>query len=250
MPYGICPLSVIAVRESADENSRMVTQLLYGELFRLTDHRKYWSKIRIPGEKREGWLKKDQFFELSDEDYKKLKDSQSPKYALDLVSFVSTEKGVLIPILLGSDISHIEVLSHSHDGTASRGEFQKPKLVDTALLYLNAPELRGGKGPFGIDSAGFTQMVYKINGVQLLRTPAEQATQGEPLSFIEESEAGDLAFFDDKEANITHVGVIMAENYIIHVDGKVRIDRLDHTGIFNREKRNYTHQLRVIKKIV
>ncbi|MBT8311734.1 MAG: C40 family peptidase [Flavobacteriaceae bacterium] len=250
MPFGICPLSVIAVRESADENSRMVTQLLYGELFRLIDQRKYWSKIRIPGEKREGWVKKDQFEKLSDDDYKKLTDSGSNKYALDLVSFVSTEQGVLIPVLLGSNVSHTQVLSHSHEGTASNGEFLKTQLIDTALLYLNAPELRGGKGPFGIDSAGFTQMVYKINGVQLLRTPEEQATQGEPLSFIEESEAGDLVFFDDKEGNITHVGVIMADNYIIHVDGKVRIDRLDHTGIFNREKRNYTHQLRVIKKIL
>ena len=249
MPFGICPLSVIAVRESADENSRMITQLLYGELFRLTDHRKYWSKIRIAGEKWEGWIRKEQFRELTDSDYKKLTDSGSEQYALDLVSFASTQQGVLIPILLGSNVAHTEVLAHSHEGTASNGEFQKSKLVDTALLYLNAPELRGGKGPFGIDSAGFTQMVYKINGVQLLRTPEEQATQGEPLSFIEESEAGDLAFFDDKEGNITHVGIIMKDNYIIHVDGKVRIDRLDHTGIFNREKRNYTHQLRVIKKI-
>ena len=249
MPFGICPLSVIAVRESADENSRMITQLLYGELFRLLDHRKYWNKIRIQGEKREGWIKKDQFQKISDAEYEKITASTSDKYALDLVSFANTEQGVLIPILMGSNVAHAQILAHSHEGTASNGEFKKPKLVDTALLYLNAPELRGGKGPFGIDSAGFTQMVYKINGVQLLRTPEEQATQGEPLSFIEESEAGDLAFFDDKEGNITHVGIIMADNYIIHVDGKVRIDRLDHTGIFNREKRNYTHQLRVIKKI-
>ncbi len=249
MPFGICPLSVIAVRESADENSRMISQLLYGEMFRLTDHRKHWSKIRIPGEKWEGWILKDQYRELSDVDYKKLADADTEKYALDLVSFASTEQGVLIPILLGSNVSHAQALAHSHEGNASNGDFQKSRLVDTALLYLNAPELRGGKGPFGIDSAGFTQMVYKINGVQLLRTPEEQATQGEPLSFIEESEAGDLAFFDDKEGNITHVGIIMADNYIIHVDGRVRIDRLDHTGIFNREKRNYTHQLRVIKKI-
>ena len=157
---------------------------------------------------------------------------------------------MLIPILLGSNVSHIKVLAHTFEGTSSNGTYQKDNLINTALLYLNAPELAGGKGPFGIDNAGFTQMVYKINGAQLLRTPAEQATQGEPLSFIEESEAGDLAFFDDKEGIITHVGLIMADNYIIHVDGKVRIDRLDHTGIFNREKRNYTHQLRVIKKII
>jgi len=133
---------------------------------------------------------------------------------------------------------------------ASKAEQDKKNLISTALLYLNAPELNGGKSPFGIDNAGFTLMVYKLNGIQLMRTAEEQASQGEPLSFIEESEAGDLAFFDDRDGVINHVGLIMPDNYIIHVDGKVRIDRLDHTGIFNREKRNYTHQLRVIKKIL
>lgn len=250
MPYGICPLSVIAVRAAADDSSQMITQLLYGDSFRILDSRKHWRKIRVLGDKIEGWIKKDQHLKLSDEDYNKVTASESAVHALDLVSFVSTEQGVLIPILLGSNVSHTAVLTHAFEGTSSNGKFQKDNLINTALLYLNAPELAGGKGPFGIDNSGFTQMVYKINGTQLLRTPAEQATQGEPLSFIEESEAGDLAFFDDKEGNITHVGVIMADNYIIHVDGKVRIDRLDHSGIFNREKRNYTHQLRVIKKIL
>jgi cell wall-associated NlpC family hydrolase len=48
--------------------------------------------------------------------------------------------------------------------------------------------------------------------------------QGEALSFIEESEPGDLAFFDNEEGTIIHVGIIMADNYIIHASGKVRID--------------------------
>ena len=93
-------------------------------------------------------------------------------------------------------------------------------------------------------------MVYKLNGYSLLRDASQQATQGEALSFIEESEPGDLAFFDNDEGEITHVGIIMKDNYIIHAHGKVRIDRLDHSGIFNYEMRNHTHKLRVIKRIV
>ena len=89
-----------------------------------------------------------------------------------------------------------------------------------------------------------------MRGYNIPRSAAEQAGEGEVLSFIEESEPGDLAFFDDKEGNIDHVGIIMKDNYIIHSYGKVRVDRLDHTGIFNTEERKYSHQLRVIKKIV
>ena len=117
-------------------------------------------------------------------------------------------------------------------------------------MYLNAPYLWGGKTPFGIDCSGFTQMVYKLNGYKIHRDASQQALEGEPLSFIEESEVGDLAFFDNDEGNIIHVGIIMENNYIIHASGKVRIDRLDHLGIYNPELKKHTHKLRVIKKII
>jgi cell wall-associated NlpC family hydrolase len=54
---------------------------------------------------------------------------------------------------------------------------------------------------------------------------------------------GDLAFFDNEEGRITHVGIIMENNYIIHASGKVRIDRLDHLGIYNAEVNKHTHKL-------
>jgi cell wall-associated NlpC family hydrolase len=117
-------------------------------------------------------------------------------------------------------------------------------------MYLNAPYLWGGKTPFGIDCSGFTQMVYRLNGYSILRDASQQATQGEALSFIEESEPGDLAFFDNEEGTIIHVGIMMENNYIIHASGKVRIDRLDHLGIYNAETNRHTHKLRVIKKII
>ena len=93
-------------------------------------------------------------------------------------------------------------------------------------------------------------MVYKLNGYKLLRDASQQATQGEALSFIEESEPGDLAFFDNAEGNIIHVGIIMQDNYIIHAHGRVRIDRLDHSGIYNVDQNKHTHKLRVIKKVI
>jgi cell wall-associated NlpC family hydrolase len=138
----------------------------------------------------------------------------------------------------------------SFDGLKLEGIQGKSSLIETAFMYVNAPYLWGGKTPFGIDCSGFTQMVYKLNGYALLRDASQQATQGVPLSFIEESEAGDLAFFDNEEGKIIHVGIIMDDNYIIHASGKVRVDRLDHLGIYNAELNKHTHKLRVIKKII
>ena len=93
-------------------------------------------------------------------------------------------------------------------------------------------------------------MVYKTSGIKIPRDAYQQATIGENLSFIEEAEPGDLAFFDNEEGKIIHVGIIMADNYIIHASGKVRIDRLDHQGIYNIDTGRHTHKLRVISKII
>ncbi|CAZ94537.1 C40 family peptidase [Zobellia galactanivorans] len=250
MQYGICPLSIVSVRANADETSEMVSQLVYGEHFKVLERRKAWSRIRVAFDKFEGWVSNHQMTLISEETYNHIESSDKVGYSSDLISFVETENSVLLPVILGSSTGNCAVLSHTFDGKSTGQQKDKTQLIQTALLYLNAPYLWGGKTPFGIDAAGFTQMVYKINGYRLLRKADQQAKQGNPLSFIEETEAGDLAFFDNSDGEIYHVGIIMENNYIIHVDGKVRIDRIDHTGIFNAENGSYSHKLRVIKKII
>ena len=84
----------------------------------------------------------------------------------------------------------------------------------------------------GIDCSGLTQMIYRINGYNIPRDAAQQVKLGETLSFIDESEVGDLAFFDDEDDNIIHVGLLLGNNYILHAHGEVRIDRIDQTGIY------------------
>ena len=173
----------------------------------------------------------------------------------DLIEYITAPNNLLIPIPLASSLSflnhsEINTVNFDFEGTKISGIKPKKELINTAFMYLNAPYLWGGKTPFGIDCSGFTQMVYKLNGYKLLRDASQQAKQGEPLSFIEESEPGDLAFFDNEEGKIIHVGIMMNDNYIIHASGKVRIDRLDHLGIYNVDTGRHTHKLRVIKKII
>ena len=250
MQYGICPLSIIPVRYSPEISSEMVSQILFGEHFKVLESRKSWSKIRTAHDKFEGWILNTQMNFVPHEEYTNVQNSEHKIHCTDLISFMESDTGVLIPILLGSSIVKSKSLDAKFDGSSVMAKQPKENLIKTALLYLNAPELSGGRSPFGIDAAGFTQMVYKINGYALQRTSEKQALQGIALSFVEECEPGDLAFFDNGAGIIDHVGIIMENNYIIHVNGRVRIDRIDHTGIFNNDLRNYTHQLRVIKKII
>ncbi len=249
MDYGICNLSVVPLRAEASDVSEMVTQLLYGEHFKILETRKKWSRIRLAFDNYEGWIDNKQYINIAEEDYSDF-EKRELRLSSDLVDFVTDPNNQLFSVCLGSNVSASEYLKHHFEGKFVSKTFLKEHLIETALLYLNSPYLWGGKTPFGIDCSGFTQMVYKLNGYSLLRDASQQATQGEALSFIEESEPGDLAFFDNEEGKITHVGIIMKDNYIIHAHGKVRIDRLDHSGIFNYEMRNHTHKLRVIKRII
>jgi hypothetical protein len=252
--FGICNLAIIPLRFEPSDRSEIVSQVLFGEHFEILEQLKQWFRIRLQFDNYEGWIDSKQMQLISEASFNQLSKDAIILNA-DLIEYITAPNNVLLPIPLGSSLSfinHNEINSANFDfeGAKISGIKSKNNLINTAYLYLNAPYLWGGKTPFGIDCSGFTQMVYKLNGYHLLRDASQQATQGEALSFIEESEAGDLAFFDNEEGNIIHVGIIMENNYIIHASGKVRIDRLDHLGIYNPETNKHTHKLRVIKKII
>jgi gamma-D-glutamyl-L-lysine dipeptidyl-peptidase len=242
MLYGICNLSIVSLRREASDTSEMVSQVLFGEHFKVLEKRKEWSKIRIHFDSCEGFIDNKQYVEITEEYYSQLSNSTIP-----LLTTICL--GSSLPSYTSKKVS-INDVEYAYEGSIINKKLSKEYILKTAFMYLNSPYFWGGKTPFGVDSSGFTQMVYKLCGYQLLREAKEQATQGEVLSFIEESEPGDLAFFDDHEGSITHVGIIMKDNYIIHVHGKVRIDRLDHSGIYNVDTKRHTHKLRVIKKII
>ncbi len=258
MKYGICNLSVIPVRLEDSHVSEQINQLLFGEYFRIIESLNDWVKIENSFDKYVGWIDSKQFLEITEEEFNSL-ESSTHYLANDYIDLIFDDKNNIIPVPIGSLLpfysNHTFKLGFknlNYEGevvVCENNNINRDKLVDTAYTYLSAPYLWGGKSPLGIDCSGLTQMVYKMNGMQIPRDSIEQAKTGEVLSFIEESEPGDLAFFDNEEGIIIHVGIILEDNYIIHAHGNVRIDRIDHTGIFNVDTKRHTHKLRVIKKI-
>lgn len=247
MILGICNLSIVPVRIVDSDKSEMINQLIYGDIIEILEEKEKWVKIKSVFDDYIGWIDIKQYFKIDDNI--KL-DLNEPIYSINLVEFIENNNNELVTIPIGSDISNISLMNHKFDGKTISGKNNRNSIVNTALLFLNSPYLWGGKTPFGIDCSGFTQMVYKINGYKLYRDAKDQANQGKTLSFIEESEAGDLAFFNNDEGDIIHVGIILQNNHIIHASGKVRIDRIDHSGIYNNDLNKHTHSLRYIKKII
>ena len=209
--------------------------------------------MRLAHDSYEGWLCNKQWKEISEEDYKQL-DKDIPTITTDILDIITKEYQQ--PIVIGSILpfyksGHALINNelYKFEGLTTQGYVKKEKLRENALIYLNAPYLWGGRSPLGIDCSGLTQMVYRLQGIDLPRDAYQQAKVGTTLSFIEESEPGDLAFFDNDEGKVIHVGMILEENHIIHASGKVRIDRIDQQGIFNNDLGVHTHKLRLIKSI-
>lgn len=236
----------------------MVTQLLFGETVKIYKEKQpSWIKIKTAYDDFECWIDKKQVVEITKEEYDSMKESY---ISSDLVQVIQNiHDNSMTPIVLGSTLPNfkknsITFQNHKYlfDGQVIKitSKLSKKKIAENACMYLNSPYLWGGRSPFGIDCSGFTQVVYKLNGIKLPRDAWQQAKKGQTLSFVEEAEVGDLAFFDNEEGNIIHVGILLSNHQIIHASGKVRIDKIDHQGIFNTDTGKYTHRLRIIKKII
>tara|TARA_B110000444_G_scaffold256597_1_gene293259 strand:+ start:512 stop:1276 length:765 start_codon:yes stop_codon:yes gene_type:complete len=253
MKYGISNLAIVPMRDDATDQSEMVNQILFGEHFKVLESRKKWSKIRLAHDSYEGWVCNKQWTKLAEDDYKQL-DKDVATITTDILDIITKDQHQ--PIVIGSILPFyksghaiINNEMYKFDGFTTPGFVKKEKIVENSLMYLNAPYLWGGRSPLGIDCSGLTQIVYRLQGVDLPRDAYQQSEIGKTLSFIEESEPGDLAFFDNNEGKVIHVGIILEDNHIIHSSGKVRIDRIDQQGIFNTELGTHTHKLRFIKSI-
>lgn len=260
MKYGICNLSVIPCRKEPADQSELVTQLLFGEAYSVLEVKEKWLKIKVLHDGYECFISANQHCEISEEEFQINEQQPVKPLVMDLFCLATnSETEQAFPIIMGS------VLPQFNNGAALLantpfqldGAFHIPAklpnrnvLIETAYMYLNAPYLWGGRTPLGIDCSGFSQIVYRSVGINLPRDAYQQAEKGVTLSFVEESEPGDLAFFDNDEGKIIHVGIILPDNYIVHASGSVRIDRIDHQGIYNVSTKKYSHKLRLIKKII
>lgn len=234
-------VAIAPLRREPSDRSEMVSQALMGEELSVMDQQEKWTMVRMISDGYEGWIDNKQFIEFDDaEQFVRL---TSP------ITHCLNAEGLSIWLPAAALVPASWKLEYPQ----TIADLSARDISVCAYQFLNAPYLWGGRTIFGIDCSGFTQLVFRLNGVSIPRDAYQQAEMGSTISFIEETQTGDLAFFDNAEGRIVHVGmVIRAEEghvEIIHASGKVRIDALDHQGIFNRETLSYTHKLRIIKRM-
>lgn len=255
--FGFCELAVVPMRREPSDKAEMSTQLLFGDIVEVLNQSGSWLFVRIAFDAYEGWVEAKQLLEIEQEEYTRLS-STALQVNRQLFGESVRQNGEQTRLTAGcsfyamkDQVMKIADREYLLEGTSFPFVYDSMEaLLHTALNYLSCPYLWGGKTYLGMDCSGLTQVVYKQHGISLLRDAAQQASQGELINFISDSRPGDLAFFDNSEGRICHVGIITGDQRILHCSGRVRIDQVDHQGIFNREMNKYSHSLRLIKRVV
>jgi gamma-D-glutamyl-L-lysine dipeptidyl-peptidase len=253
MEYGICNLAVIPLRAEASDKSEQVSQILFGETFEIVQWTDRWAKVITANDRYQGWIGRLQFVMLGHIAYKTLRQNPpSITYRAVTQAWKKSDNSVLyLPV--GSSLVFLQgttcqIANEKFEIIGEIGETESLEI--TAKSFINTAYLWGGRTHYGIDCSGFTQAVFKLQDIDLPRDAWMQAEQGEIVDFLSEAKLGDLAFFDNEEGKITHVGIMFNCGQIIHASGRVKIDSVDSQGIFSEELKRYTHKLRTIKRFI
>lgn len=253
MKTGISKNSIIPIRQKPSEKSEQVSQLLFGEEFEIMQKRGGWYYIRSLQDNYEGWIDKSTAGIITESSNKK--SSINEKLVLqELFSRIETPDKTVIYAPAGSIVPKPDKngnfkIDNDYYKLLTIPQKQENELIKTAQKFINIPYIWGGKSSFGLDCSGFIQTVFRMHGTELPRDASEQVKMGKTICFRHDAVAGNIAFFEDEKKNITHTGIIIDNTNIIHASGKVRIDIMDHSGIYNTDLKKYTHTLSVIKEI-
>lgn len=268
---GISLHSLIPVRAEASEASEQLTQMLFAETCDILSEQPRWTKIRLHTDGQIGWVDFKMLTPLSDHEFETL--SQSSSKARVRVPFalaVSPTNGQTFPLTAGTLLPNYHEGEFSILGATLRIDpssvLEQPLCLDAHNLmeviryFLNIPYLWGGKNAFGMDCSGFTQIILSLFGKSLPRNASEQVLQGTPVAELTNAQAGDLVFFDHTDqdptrTHISHVGIVLDPERVIHCSGRVKVEKLDFNGIFSRETTDsshpdgqYTHHLAAIRR--
>lgn len=248
---GLSLQSYIPVRRDPFERSEMVTQVLFGECVNILDEEGKWLYIKLLFDGYEGWIdRKCLTFPIEDGNFKIKYTALENTMVTDINTQVtfSLPIGSVIPVIIKDrfTINGNEYRIHKRDSFFIPGEIPIEKITANVI---GVPYIWGGRSGFGFDCSGLTQYVFRALAKKIPRDSGDQAIIGKTVNLIDDTKTGDLAFFDDIEGLIHHVGIILNGNQIVHASGKVRCDKIDQVGIFNEETGEYTHKLRVIKRL-
>lgn len=252
MTQFICTNAYIPLRSAPSHRAEMVNQILFGERFSVTESSGNWLRVETYFDSYTGWI------DSLHRGYERV-NSESEGIIIGQELICKKDDGTLMTLFPGSELFGLEDDFSGFTICGRKYTLQDPdascltphdRVTDTAVQYINAPYLWGGRTPAGVDCSGLVQILFKIHGKALPRDAAQQAEIGTTVNFFGEAQPGDVIFFSGETDKISHTGIFEGPGSVIHASGSVRRDRIDHQGIWRDDAGRYTHRLRIIKRIL
>lgn len=265
---GIVLYSIVPVRTEAREGAEQETQLLFGELVTIVEEQERWLRIENEVDGETGWVDRKMITPLQDDEYEACRKAiaeTTAMVAMPMAYAVSQHNQQTIPLTAGTRLPHFEAPAGA--GQPARFEvlgvpfaiepsmvlpaplsLSRDSLLSVTRFFLNTPYLWGGKNALGIDCSGFTQVIFSLLGIRLPRNASQQALEGCEVESLEKAEAGDLCFFGH-DSKVTHVGILLTADTLIHCSGRVKVEKIDPQGIVSSETGEHTHRLLTIRRL-
>ena len=262
--HAVVALSSIYMRIAPDYESALETQELMGTVVKITGEKGYWREIVSP-QPYKAWCTEKGLVEMTAEEIKAYENAPKCIFT-ELYGHVYEQpscKSMSICDLVGGDIMRIkgskprkgwtqiilpggqegwvkseEIKPHNGFRSIAKGEGdaesisdkEMEKIISTAFLLKGVPYLWGGMTPKGVDCSGLVRWSYLMNGILLPRNASQMIHCGDPVD-LKAMQRGDLVFFgtpatDQKPQRITHVGIYLGEDHIIHSSHLVRVNSL------------------------
>ena len=210
--------SVINVYKKKNINSKVVTQLLYGDTFKNLKKEKSWFKIKNERDNYEGYIKKNKFlpdqknthkiFKLSSTLYRKPNKKYKTKIRISFGSRIKIlqKKGNFCKF----DNFWINIKDLKKINTIDKNTFKN------ISKFLKVKYVWGGKHYSGVDCSGLIQLFLNYNEKFCPRDANQQIKYFKKKVKLKNIKKNDLIFWKG------HVAVVISKQKLIHAYGPLK----------------------------
>lgn len=236
-------LSHVPLRAEASDRSECVNQVLAGEtVTELSFGEGNWVEVELPDGYR-GWLDRRQLRPVT------TMWVGQPLRLAELSSAWENVAGGWLPA--GACVRRLgERWFLGEDEIRPTSKVPSPfdgDMVDWALTMLGVPYHWGGRTGWGFDCSGLVSLAAALVGLQVPRDASQQFQVGLDVD-LQGIRRNDVAFFQNEEGRITHVGICDGAGKVIHASGEVRVDQLDGQDLRRHEDGEVSHRLAGVKR--
>jgi gamma-D-glutamyl-L-lysine dipeptidyl-peptidase len=237
------PLANIYAKPSKE--SEVVSQILFGEKFKILSKKKNWLKIKTDYDNYIGFIKNEKFTEKFKPTHKVYK-LKTTIYKKKNNRFISSRSFLFFASKIALMNLNGQFLEFKKNNWVKKKDlkpvnFNEKNISKILKFFLNTKYLWGGKTAKGIDCSALIQMYFYFNNIFFPRDTKDQA------KFLKKNKINKLYKNDNLMFWKGHVSFVLNKNLLIHAYGpkkKVVIMKINKT--INEIKKNTNLDLKLI----